>query len=221
MGHRGARDMAPENTMKSFEFLIQSGITCMEFDIHEIRDGKFVVHHDATLERTTNGTGAIANYEWSELSKFQTKDGQNLPLLNDILDLVKNTEVELQIELKNAGNWNNLKKILETTKNFERFTVISFNHRWLKELKSIFPHINTTPLMYALPVDPCAIIKSINAKGISLSVELIDKELVDECHKENFLVTAWNANNHETFTRLKSYGVDYLGTDVPYTAKTW
>ena len=70
MGHRGARDVAPENSLRSFEAAINCGITCIEFDIHQIKDGNFVVHHDETLERTTTGNGRIAEYDLSEIQKI-------------------------------------------------------------------------------------------------------------------------------------------------------
>jgi glycerophosphoryl diester phosphodiesterase len=221
MGHRGARDVAPENSLRSFEAAINCGLTCIEFDIHQIKDGEFIVHHDDTLERTTTGVGKISDYSLSELQNYTLKDGDKIPTLNDVLELTKNKNIELQIELKNPGDWNQLKKILINTKMVHLFTVISFNHRWLFELKEIFPEIKTACLMYALPVQPELIIQATKCNGISLNVQFVDLALVERCHQFGHTVTAWNANDIETFTRLNSYGVDYLGTDIPHTAKAW
>ena len=221
MGHRGARDRAPENTIRSFTSLIQSGLTVFEFDIHFIKDGHWVVHHDDTLDRTTDSTGKIAEKTWSELSVVRTKEGDPLPRLQDILGLTEGLEVELQIELKNHGDFKNLKTLLDQVKNKKLLTVISFNHRWLLEFKETCPDIKTACLIFALPVDPLNIIRSCKADGMSLNVNFIDQKLINECHEQKFLVTAWNANDHETFLRMKNMGVDYLGTDVPYTATTW
>lgn len=221
MGHRGARDRAPENTLRSFTSLIQSGLTVFEFDIHYIKDCQWVVHHDDTLDRTTDSTGKIAEKTWSELSVVLTKEGDPLPRLQDVLELTNHHEIELQIELKNPGDFKNLKTLLDTVKNKKLLTVISFNHRLLLEFKEICPDIKTACLIFALPVDPIQIIKSCKADGMSLNTNFIDQQLVEECHKENYFVTAWNANDQETFLRMKKMGIDYLGTDVPYTAKTW
>lgn len=221
MGHRGARDVAPENSLRSFEAAINCGITCIEFDIHQIKDGNFVVHHDETLERTTTGNGRIAEYDLSEIQKISLKEGDQIPTLEEVITLTKSKEIELQIELKNKANWHQLKNILKASGRDHLFTVISFNHRWLFELKEIYPEIKTACLMYALPVRPDEIIKSTKCNGISLNVQFVDQEIVDICHRNGQTVTAWNANDIETFTRLKSYGVDYLGTDIPHTAKAW
>lgn len=221
MGHRGARDVAPENSLRSFAAAIDCGLTCIEFDIHQIKDGEFIVHHDDTLERTTTGVGKIVDYTLIELKKYSLLDGDPIPTLQDVLDLTKNKNIELQIELKNAGDWNQLKKILNKTNELDLFTIISFNHRWLLEIKDVFPQIKTACLMYALPVQPELIIQSTKSNGISLNVQFVDQMLVDRCHQFGHTVTAWNANDRETFTRLKAYGVDYLGTDTPHSAKTW
>ena len=221
MGHRGARDRALENTIESFEHLLKSNTSCFEFDIHQLKSGEFVVHHDDTLDRTTTAKGPIAIHTWDEISNFKTIEGTQIPRLEDVLSLIANTECELQIELKNNCNLEQLKKVLVNSKSVHNFTVISFNHRWLLGLKEIFPEIKTAPLLFGLPIDPISIITSTKANGISLSINLLDKQLVDECHLHNFTVTTWNANNYETFIKAKSTGVDYIGTDVPYTAVTW
>lgn len=221
MGHRGARDRAPENTLKSFVFLIQSGLTVLEFDVHYCKDGDWVVHHDDTLDRTTNSSGKIAEKNSEELGLIRTKEGEPLPRLQEVLELAKKNGIELQIELKNHGDLKNLKTYFDQFDNTDFITVISFNHRWLLELKEICPNIKTACLLYALPINPLDIIKSCKADGISVSVAYIDQKLVEECHSQKYFVTAWNANDHETYLRMKKIGVDYLGTDVPYLAKAW
>lgn len=221
MGHRGARDRAPENTLRSFDFLIQSGLQALEFDIHYCEGGHWVVHHDDTLDRTTNSTGKIVEKNWDELSQVRTKEGDPLPRLQDVLTLTQDHAIEIQIELKTDGDFENLKSYLDQVKDKKLITVISFNHRWLLEFKQFCPDIKTACLLFALPVNPLEIIKSCQADGISLNINYIDQKLVDECHKEKYSVTAWNANDQDTYLRMKKLGIDYLGTDVPYTAKTW
>lgn len=221
MGHRGARDRAPENTLRSFDFLIQSGLKVIEFDIHYCKGGDWVVHHDDTLNRTTNSTGKIAEKNWEELSLVRTKEGDPLPRLQDVLDLANKHDIELQIELKNHGDFKNLKTYFDQFEHTELITVISFNHRWLLEFKEVCHNIKTTCLLYALPVNPVDIIKSCKADGISVNVTYIDQKLVEECHDQKYFVTAWNANDQETYLKMEKLNIDYLGTDVPYLARTW
>lgn len=221
MGHRGARDRAPENTLRSFQETLNSGVPVVEFDIHQSRDGVWVVHHDETLDRTTQSQGPLADRTWAELSLVRTKEGDPLPRLEQVLELFKNSSVELQIEIKSPGNFVALADLLRHHFPFQRVTVISFNHRWLKAFKEAAPEIKTTCLLFGLPLNPVEIARSAGAEGLSLSVNWIDADLVRECHAAGMTVTAWNANDRETFEKMKALGVDTLGTDKPFTAREW
>lgn len=221
MGHRGARDRAPENTLRSFKALLESNVSVVEFDIHESADGVWVVHHDETLDRTTDSTGELSKKTWTELSMVRTKEGDSLPSLSDVLLLFKDLEFELQIEIKSFGDFKKLG--LEIQKNIpsDKVTIISFNHNWLLEFKKLNPQIKTTCLLFGLPVNPVEIVNSAHADGISLSVNWIDSDLINKCHQAGQKVTAWNANSIETFKKMKALGVDYLGTDIPFTSGDW
>lgn len=221
MGHRGARDRAPENTLRSFSFLIASDLPAVEFDIHQTSDGVWVVHHDDTLERTTTGTGALREKTWRELSSIQTLEGDPLPRLEEVLELFARTNIELQIELKSPGDFNKLQEIISATLDASRVTIISFNHRWLLDFKQVAPQIKTTCLLFGLPINPVEIVQQAQADGLSLSVNWIDSKVVDQCHQAHLKVTAWNANDEGTFRKMKALGVDYLGTDRPFTAREW
>nr|BFD59124.1 glycerophosphodiester phosphodiesterase family protein [Bdellovibrio sp. CKG001] len=221
MGHRGARDRAPENTMRSFEFALQSGVQAVEFDVHETLDGAWVVHHDDTLNRTTTSEGKVGGKTWEELSRVRTKEGDPLPRLEEVLKLFASSVVELQIELKSAGDFAKLGDLLSQFGKVENITVISFNHRWLLDFKNKNSQIRTAGLLFGLPTNPVELAKSARADGLSLSVNWIDSQLVKECHAAGLTVTAWNANDAEVFGKMKEIGVDYLGTDVPFTAVHW
>lgn len=221
MGHRGARDRAPENTLRSFAALTESNLSVVEFDIHQSADGVWVVHHDDTLDRTTDSTGELAKKTWDELSLVRTKEGDPLPKLSDVLLLFQDTKFELQIEIKSSGDFKKLGLEIQKIMSTEKVTVISFNHNWLLEFKKLNPQIKTTCLLFGLPVTPVEIVKAAKADGISLSVNWIDIDLVNKCHDAGLTVTAWNANSIEIFKKMKTLGVDYLGTDIPFTSAHW
>ncbi|WP_413587108.1 glycerophosphodiester phosphodiesterase [Bdellovibrio sp. HCB274] len=221
MGHRGARDRAPENTMRSFKALLDSKVSAVEFDIHQCADGVWVVHHDDTLDRTTTATGLLGSRTWAELSNVRTKEGDALPRLEDVLALYKDNAMELQIEVKSPGDFQKLGEVLKQNFDISRITVISFNHQWLYDFKIKHSDIKTTCLLFGLPVNPVEIVQAAKADGISLSVNWIDRELIQKCHAKNLTVTAWNANDIGVFSKMKSIGVDCLGTDMPFTAATW
>jgi glycerophosphoryl diester phosphodiesterase len=68
VAHRGASGLAPENTIASFRLAFELGCACVELDVRPCRDGTIVVVHDASVDRTTNHSGQVAELSWEELS---------------------------------------------------------------------------------------------------------------------------------------------------------
>lgn len=99
IAHRGASLEAPENTLASFRAALDAGAPAVEFDVHLSKDGVPVVIHDDTLERTTNGTGAVAERTLAQLRALDAGGGERVPTLAEVLDLLAHRAL-LDIELK-------------------------------------------------------------------------------------------------------------------------
>jgi len=101
IGHRGARNLWPENSLDGFRRLAALGVEGVEFDVHKTRDGKLVVIHDPTLERTTHGTGPVGEKTLVELQAIRLRDSdERIPSLDEVLDVLGKTELELHVEIK-------------------------------------------------------------------------------------------------------------------------
>ena len=102
VGHRGARNLWPENSLDGFRKTRALGVDGVELDIHLSRDGEMVVIHDPSLERTTEGQGAVAARTAAELAATPLRDAidAGVPRLGEVLDIFAGTSVELQIEIK-------------------------------------------------------------------------------------------------------------------------
>lgn len=102
VGHRGARNLWPENSLAGFERTRDLGVDGVEFDVHLARDGQMVVIHDPSLERTTEGTGAVADTTAAELAATKLRDGggAGVPTLDAVLDVYAGTSIELHVEIK-------------------------------------------------------------------------------------------------------------------------
>jgi glycerophosphoryl diester phosphodiesterase len=94
IGHRGARNLWPENSLEGFKRTRDLGVDAVEFDVHLARDGEMVVIHDPSLERTTEGTGPVVDRTATELAAL------GVPSLEAVLDVYAGTAVELHIEIK-------------------------------------------------------------------------------------------------------------------------
>ncbi|GGP12234.1 glycerophosphodiester phosphodiesterase [Oceanobacillus neutriphilus] len=114
-GHRGMMGGYPENTLLSFEKALEAGADGLEIDVHLTKDGEFIVMHDATLNRTTNGIGPVSEYTFSEIRELQLScsyyssfahydkswEEEKIPSLTEVLQLVSSyPEAALNIELK-------------------------------------------------------------------------------------------------------------------------
>lgn len=102
VGHRGARNLWPENSLAGFEKTRDLGVDGVEFDVHLSRDGQMVVIHDPSLERTTEGKGPVASKTAVELAATKLRDGngEGVPTLDAVLDVYAGTAMELHIEIK-------------------------------------------------------------------------------------------------------------------------
>jgi glycerophosphoryl diester phosphodiesterase len=213
VGHRGSKGESPENTLKGMAYGLDQGLAGVEIDVHLSKDGELIVIHDPTVDRTTDGKGLVREMSLAELKSLDAGEGEKIPTLSEVIDLVKIKNATLFIELKAPGCEEKvIEQILE--KEFTENSILkSFNHRFIKKAKSINPQIQAQCLMYALPINPVEIIKSCNADGISISTIHLDKELVKACHQENFIVTTWNANDLQALAKFTDMNVDYVCTD--------
>ena len=110
VAHRGASGNYPENTLRAFQMALEIGVDEIEFDLRMTRDGHLVVMHDATVDRTTDGTGAIGELTLTEIRALDAGKvfgerfrGERVPTWEEALDLVQG-KVKLNVHLKEGGN---------------------------------------------------------------------------------------------------------------------
>lgn len=105
--HRGERTVVPENTMAAFRYALSQDIDMVETDFHLSKDGKLVVIHDHTLDRTTNGTGKVCDYTLEELRAFSAGawfqeefKEEKIPSAEEFFELLAPTDLLMNLELK-------------------------------------------------------------------------------------------------------------------------
>jgi glycerophosphoryl diester phosphodiesterase len=97
--HRGFMDLYPENTMLSFQKAYETGCFGIETDVRTTIDGKFVLIHDATVDRTTNGTGNVSDLTLAEIKALDAGSGEEIPTLIELLDEYRYKEIVLSLHL--------------------------------------------------------------------------------------------------------------------------
>ena len=101
VGHRGCLVAEPENTVRSFDRAVEVGVDVLELDVRLSRDGELVVMHDATVDRTTDGHGAVADLDWSQLSALDAGKGERVPRLGEVLTAFPT--IDFQVEIKDPA----------------------------------------------------------------------------------------------------------------------
>jgi len=211
-GHRGAPGYPPqgENTLSSFRKALSCGATGLEFDVRRCGDGRMVVIHDDTIDRTTNGIGRVADLPYEELKKFDAGYGEPIPLLSDVLEEF-GTRCILNIELKDSGLGNDLKKIL-LEKRLERHVIISA-FDW-NELR-LFPPEVPIGLLSSKLENLIVEARERCATAIHPRKDVVTPTLLEAARNAKLRVHVWTVNDVAEIAAYRTLGVDGIFTDFP------
>lgn len=215
VGHRGAKNEAPENTFLSFKTALKAGVTGIEVDVHKTADDHLVVIHDSTVNRTTNGKGPVADYQLKDLLKLDAGQGEKIPLLEDVLQFCIKNNTYLFIESKVPFIEDKIAELIKKHNAYEKACVICFYHQFLKNIKKIDNQIKTGCLIECAPIDPVAMVKNADSDFVSISIKTINPDFVSQCKEAGLEICAWNANSLLKFEKMKQLGVDFICTDNP------
>ena len=150
IGHRGVKDLCPENTLESILKAFDLGLSFVEIDVKISKDRVPILLHDDTLDRTTNGSGLAIDHDYENIKKldagkFFYKKNTNIfvPKLEDILSLCANNNGNLNIELKPNKNFEkeNVYQIYKLTKNINQIDIFfsSFDMISILEISKLYP----------------------------------------------------------------------------------
>ena len=238
IAHRGGAALAPENTLASHANGIALGADVIEMDTHLSKDGIVVVFHDPTVERTTDGTGRVADKTLAELQSLNAaakfKDGtfarQPVPTFGQVLDLLKGNSVRVEVEIKvppwgrYAGIEEKVVKEIADHHLVDRVQVSSFDFDVLTDVKRVSPKTKTVALLTAdffrrVPPDQPAkvmdAIQAINADLIAVNKDLLTAALVIAAQQRGVKVEVWTVDTETEMRKFMQMGVDGIITNQP------
>ncbi len=218
-GHRGNPAEHPENTMRSFRSAIATGCDLIECDVHLSSDGRLVVIHDHTLERTTNGTGLVKDHSAAELRKLDAGQGEKIPLLQEVVELALG-KVGLVIEIKQLprlypGLEEKLLNMLRQLGAVSECAVVSFNHAAIHELRKLEPKLQLGILEGARPMHPANLLREAGADVYSPHWGATDPEVVKEVHDAGGAVGVWPVDDDMAVAWCKYCKPDSIFTNRP------
>jgi glycerophosphoryl diester phosphodiesterase len=228
--HRGGALLWAENSRLAFEQTAKLPVEQVEFDVHPSRDGRLVVIHDATLERTTDGTGAVCQHDWSDLSKLILKGsgGQRMLLLDEVVEIFRPTRIILRLEMK-AGPGrvpypDHPARIVAALKEagiLDRTVMTSFQLGTAAEVTR-----HGKPMRHVWLVTPetqtdiglAAVIDLARSNGVpmlGLRGNVLDASMVEKVRTARLGIGGWACNDAAAIAKMFDLGVDVFTTDRP------
>jgi glycerophosphoryl diester phosphodiesterase len=235
--HRGGAKLAPENTMAAFRPAVEAWAADMlELDVHATADGRIVVIHDATVDRTTDGTGRVAEMRWDELReldagcRFRDPEGRasfsgggvRIPLLDELLEAFPRTR--LNVEAKDARAAPGLVALIRRHGATQRVLVAAEHEKNRRDVRGypgpwgasarqlrIFWALHGTWLspLYTPHADIFQVPFAWQGR------QIVTERFLTEAHRRNIPVHVWTVDDEALMRRLVEMGVDGIQTDRP------
>jgi len=241
LAHRGGAALAPENTVSAFDRGVACGVDGLECDVHLSRDGVPVVIHDATVDRTTNGTGAVMDLTAAELAALDAGyrfagdgdfpfrgQGFGVPTLGAVFD--RYPRVPLLVELKSADP-RVASLVVDQIRAVDGIgwtTVGSFHRGALDAVRACEPRIRTGAHTDEIKSELTAAVFGSGARRppfqffqvpeLYAGMRVVTREFITRAHDVGVSVIVWTVDREQDILRLLDWGVDGLITDRPDVA---
>jgi glycerophosphoryl diester phosphodiesterase len=229
IGHRGAAGHAPENTLAGLKAAAGLGARCVEFDVKLTYDGELVLVHDDTVDRTTDGTGRVADLSLDEIRRLDAGlrfapefRGERIPTLAEAVNLAAELGLAVNIEIKpssgqEAETGEGLGRALARDWPAGRHPplVTSFRPAALERLRAVAPWLPRGLLIWERPPDWLPTARRLGCRALNASHQHLDRDLVMAAKAAGLLVGAYTVNDAARAAEIAAWGVDAVITDVP------
>lgn len=226
--HRGAGKLAPENTLASLRLGHAHGYRMAEIDVKLSADGVPFLLHDATLDRTTSGSGRADALGWRELSRLDAGSwhsppyaGETIPTLAAVARWCRANGVALNIEIKptpGRERETGAAVAIDAAALWKGSEVppllSSFSATALEAALETVPALPRAWLTEALPADWRERCRALGCVALDAKHSLLRADVVREAHAAGLRVAAWTVNDAERAAELAAWGVDTVITDA-------
>ncbi|WP_344183840.1 glycerophosphodiester phosphodiesterase [Kribbella lupini] len=231
--HRGGSSAAPENTAASDEVARRGRAEWIENDVQPTKDGVPIILHDDTVDRTTDGTGAVRNLTFAQIAGLDAGSwfapaftGQRVPTLGQQLDGLKTRGGNLLLEVKGSHTRESVARIVTEIRDrgmTSRVFVQSFEPQHLRWMHELAPELPIGLLRSTLDPDPVAIAKDLGLSAYNPSDAAFQTRpgIVAELHAQGVAVNVWTVDDATRWNSLEKAGVDGIITNRPAELYGW
>ena len=240
IAHRGGAGLWPENTLFAFRNATKMGVDALEFDVHATRDGELVVIHDATVERTTDGSGRVDEMTWEALRELDagyrwTDDGASFPFrgmglrvpsLEEVLTALPDTRMIIELKEVSETARARFSEVIAKSPYPERKVIASFQSETVRYIRENNPGIATSStageVLRFWVLNSLGLGFAFVPGGETMQVPprfqdltLVSTRFVSGAHRHNVDVYVWTINEEADMKRHVDHGVDGIMTDYP------
>ena len=236
--HRGGSALGPENTIAAFDLGLAAGADGLELDVHLSADGVVVVHHDETLDRTTNGSGPLARRTADELAaidaghrferegRFEWRgQGVGIPTLREVLHRYTRVPIIIEMKVDSAAMGEALAAEVRRADAVQRVCAAGFGARALRAARAALPEMASSA---CAPEVRLALYRSwvrwpvrhvpyiaYQVPEVSDGHRIVSPTFVRHAHRASLKVQVWTVDERSDMDRLLSWGVDALISNRP------
>jgi glycerophosphoryl diester phosphodiesterase len=228
IAHRGFSGRAPENTVVAIREAIAIGADMAEIDVTLTADERVVVIHDETLDRTTNGSGKVADYSFDDIRNLDAGSwfaaqfaGEKVPTLEEILDTVKGRillNVEIKSEAVDRGISDKVAAAIRDRGMTDQVIVSSFSPTALERMHAVAPEIRTA-VLYNKDLqrgqDPAEIVHSLGASAFNIRGSRLKAEMLRSCREHGIPVGVYTVDKPRKMKRWVKKKIDAIFTNYP------
>lgn len=225
IAHRGASAYAPENTCAAFDLAIRMGVRHIELDVQPTGNGHIAVIHDATVDRTTDGSGPVASCTWAVLHALDAGSwfsdafkGERIPEFEEILLRYRYQGLlHLHAEIKSRTPSFALQVADAVLRHgmAEQVTMTSFYQEPLQEIRAFASHLQTAWLVEAIDAEVIAEAHALGCAQLCPPAAMLTPEMVQLLHAERFIIRAWGVKSENLMRQVVLSGADGMTVDFP------
>lgn len=216
--HRGASTYCPENTMMAFYTGLYMGANGIETDVRLTKDGVPVLFHDRTVDRVTDGTGALADFTFEQLQQLNVRNGEltdKIVAFEDFLQHFAHRDITFAIELKGPGVEEVTAELIRRYGVQKKCIVTSFKYAYLERMHELAPELKLGYLVEDVTEELLEKMKAIGCDEVCPKACYVTPENVQLWHRAGFRVRAWGVNTEELMRRVYESGADGMTVNFP------
>jgi glycerophosphoryl diester phosphodiesterase len=231
--HRGDRSNYPENTLPGLRAVLDGDFNFVEMDIHLTADNVPVIIHDATVDRTTDGTGQVSMMTVAQLKRLDAGAwyspkfaGTRIPTLDEFLQIFSTSKKEAMIELKGVWSESQVTIVTDLIDSYgahDRVVFEAFGYRTLNSLQIAAPTYPRVIIKNTLPANPVRLAKRFGVIAVLTSFDSLAKrpQAVQELHGSGLGIVLYTLNSEQSWANALALGVDGVITDRPSSLDEW